>query len=285
MLPITWNDVAPHLMDEGYELPPFTTSAAVLTADEDLMTAGDPSAAFHLASVTKLLTTWATLIAADRGHVGLDVPVQREGVPETVTLRHLLAHASGAPVEHGMPFQAPQWRRNYSNYGMEIVGELVSQATGVPFEQWVSDRLFTPLGMSASALPGSPAHGGYSTISDLGRFIREILNPTLIPEELATQAFTVQWPELAGIVPGYGRFAPCPWGMGFQVRGESEHWMPTNASTKTVGHFGRSGSFVWVDHERGVGAAFLGQQQFGEWHHRNWGRLNRAIVRVFDRQR
>ena len=47
------------------------------------------------------------------------------------------------------------------------------------------------------------------------------------------------------MLPGYGRFDPCDWGLGFELKDAKEpHWTGARNSPSTFGHFGRSGSFV-----------------------------------------
>ena len=56
------------------------------------------------------------------------------------------------------------------------------------------------------------------------------------------------FPGLDGFVPGYGRHRPCDWGLGFEIRGhKSPHWTAPSASPETFGHFGQSGTFLWID--------------------------------------
>lgn len=74
-------------------------AAGVVSAIGELGTIGDRARVFPLASVTKLLTSMATLIAVEEGTVDLDEPAG----PEGSTVRHLLAHASGLGVERGDP--------------------------------------------------------------------------------------------------------------------------------------------------------------------------------------
>jgi CubicO group peptidase (beta-lactamase class C family) len=58
---------------------------------------------FAWASVTKLATAVAMLVAAEEGLVDLDEPAG----PPGSTLRHLLAHASGLPFDPGAPIARP----------------------------------------------------------------------------------------------------------------------------------------------------------------------------------
>ena len=63
---------------------------------------------------------------------------------------------------------------------------------------------------------------------------------------------SVQFPGLAGVLPDYGRFDPLDWGLGVQLNTRPPSWMGERTSLRTVGHFGGSGTFVWVDPEARV---------------------------------
>ena len=73
-------------------------------------------------------------------------------------------------------------------------------------------------------------------------------------------------PSSAGIVPGVGRFDPCPWGLGVEIRGEkSPHWTGRANSPATFGHFGGAGTMMWVDPLADVGVVALTDRPFDEW--------------------
>jgi CubicO group peptidase (beta-lactamase class C family) len=76
----------------------------------------------------------------------------------------------------------------------------------------------------------------------------------------------VQFPDLNGIIPGVGRYTPCPWGLGFEIRGTKQpHWTGTTNSTSTFGHFGGAGTFIWVDPAQGVACLVLTNRPFDKW--------------------
>ncbi|MFT5224033.1 MAG: CubicO group peptidase (beta-lactamase class C family), partial [Glaciecola sp.] len=164
---------------------------------------------FALASVTKPLASWGVLVAIERGQLSLQDPAG----PEGSTVAHLLAHASGLAPEAGGRDVAVASRRIYSNQAYEVLGDLVTQATGVPFARWLDEVVFTPLGMNATRLDGSPAKDAHASVRDLLAFARELLTPTLLSSDLHAQATQAQWPELDGVLPGYGRQSPNPWGL------------------------------------------------------------------------
>lgn len=254
---------------------PFAHSLALLVGGEVAYSQGDTSAVHPLASVTKLCAAWASLVAIDRGLLGLEDPAG----PEGSSVRHLLAHASGLPFDSREPQCAPGKRRIYSNAGFDVLGDAVAEATGTPIGRWIEESVFEPLGMSTAEVPGSPAASGFASVEDLLALGAEMLHPRLISEELSAQAAIVQFPDLAGVVPGYGRHTPCPWGLGLEIRGaKSPHWTAPSAPPTTFGHFGVSGSFLWVDREHDACAAFLGDRDFGPWHKEHWSVLNEELL-------
>jgi CubicO group peptidase (beta-lactamase class C family) len=253
--------------------------AAVVAADGTVLgRAGETERSFQLASVTKPLAAWAVLIAVEEGTVALDDPVGQPGC----TLRHLLAHAGGYQFEGPEPITTPGRRRIYSNTGFELAAGAVEQAAGIPFTDYLADAVLAPLGMGETALRGSAAHGCRSTVDDLIAFVVELQQPRLVDPGTATDAFTAQYPELAGIVPGVGRFDPCPWGLGLEIRGDkSPHWTGRTNSSATVGHFGGAGTMMWVDPDAGCGLIALTDRPFDDWSieaMKRWPELSDAVV-------
>ncbi|GAA4419286.1 serine hydrolase domain-containing protein [Georgenia halophila] len=246
----------------------------VSSADGVIDTYGEPATVFPWASVTKLLSATATLVAIDRGMVDLDSPAG----PEGSTVRHLLAHASGLPFDAGAALSEPGKRRVYSNLGIETLAERVAEAVGRDFAEWVEESVIAPLGMSAM-MEGSPAHGASGSAEDLALLGRELLAPTLLGQDLFAEATTVVFPGLPGVLPGFGRQEHNDWGLGFEIRDDkSPHWTGQRSSPRTFGHFGQSGSFLWVDPDAGLATAFLGAEPFGEWATQVWPPLTDAIL-------
>jgi CubicO group peptidase (beta-lactamase class C family) len=253
--------------------------AAVVGADGSVLgRAGETERSFRLASVTKPLAAWAILIATEEGIVALDDPVGQPGC----TLRHLLAHAGGYQFEGAEPITKPGRRRIYSNTGFDLAAGAVERAAEIGFARYLAEAVLAPLDMGATALHGSAAHGCRSTVDDMIAFIAELQRPTLVHGDTATDAFTAQYPELAGIVPGVGRFDPCPWGLGLEIRGDkSPHWTGRTNSSATVGHFGGAGTMMWVDPAAGCGLVALTDRAFDDWSieaMKRWPELSDAVV-------
>jgi CubicO group peptidase (beta-lactamase class C family) len=230
---------------------------------------------FAWASVTKLLTATAVLIAVEEGLVSLD---QAAG-PPGATLRHLLAHASGLPLDGDVAQARPGTKRIYSNAGIELAAGMVARESGMSFGAYLSEAVIEPLGLDATTLEGSPAWGAVGPLDDLLAFGRHLLAPTILAAETLAIATTVAFPDLAGVLPGFGYQAPNDWGLGFELRdGKRPHWTATTNSPATFGHFGRSGSFLWVDPALGLVCAGLAGRDFGPWAARAWPRLSDAVV-------
>ncbi len=254
-------------------------SAAVVGADGAVLErAGDPDRRYRLASLTKPMTAWAALVAVEEGIIGLDQPLGQPGC----TLRHLLAHAGGYPFDGDEPIAVPERRRIYSNTGIEMVAVAVAESAGMPFDEYLAAAVFDPLGMTGARLEGSAAHAAWARVDDVVRFLAEAQRPTLLDVASADEAFRAQWPDLAGIVPGVGRFDPCPWGLGFEIRGDkTPHWTGLTNSASTFGHFGGGGTMMWVDPAVGVALVALTDREFDEWREealRAWPALSDAVI-------
>ena len=178
-------------------LPSFDVALVLRVGGDIVYSHGDVDRVFPLASVTKPIVAWSALVAVDRGLVGLDDPAG----PEGSTVRHLLAHASGLPFEGRRPVAAPEKRRIYSNEGFDILGEVLEAATGVGVAQWVREAVFEPLGMVSADIPGSPAHAGVASASDVSFFGAELARPTLVSAPLAALAAL----DRARCLPSYHR--------------------------------------------------------------------------------
>ena len=87
-----------------------------------------------------------------------------------------------------------------------------------------------------------------------------------------------QFPELAGVLPGWGRQDPCPWGFGPEIKGHKEpHWTGSTASPNTFGHFGGSGTFLWVDPDIDLACITLTDRDFGDWAVAAWPPFSDAV--------
>ena len=253
--------------------PVETAAVGVTSPTETMASTGPLDKALPLASVTKLLTAMAVLVAVEEETLSLDDPVG----PEGSTVAHLLAHASGLGFDGGR-LAKPGRHRIYSNTGFGLLGDLLAAASGIPFETYTTEAVLEPLGMAATRM-GHPAYGALSTATDLLRLGRELLVPRVLSPAMLARATTVAFPGLDGVMPGFGRQNPNDWGLGFELRdGKTPHWTGRGNSPRTFGHFGRSGTFLWVDPEASLACACVTDRDFGPWAAEAWPALSDEIL-------
>jgi D-alanyl-D-alanine carboxypeptidase len=147
-----------------------------------------PDTLYRIASITKLFTSTAIMQLRDAGKLRLDDPLTQhvpwfkigQTYPDAppITIQHLLTHTAGLPREAGSAYwtdnnfptvedarrRVPElstalptetsWK--YSNFGLALAGEVVASAAGQPFEEYVSERILKPLGMSRTFVKTPP---------------------------------------------------------------------------------------------------------------------------------
>ena len=139
-----------------------------------------PQTPFMLASVSKPLTALGIMQLVAAGKIDLDAPVQRyipwfrvadETASRQITVRHLLLHTSGLSGRSDLAYagssedavdaieQRVRALRSvelthpagtiyeYSNTGYQVLGLLIQQVTGEPYEAYVQAHVFSPLAM------------------------------------------------------------------------------------------------------------------------------------------
>ncbi len=255
-------------------------AAGVASRRGALDAVGDRTRVVPLASVTKIVTALAVLVAAEEGIVDLDGPAG----PPGSTVRHLLAHASGLPFEGEGRLRPVGERRLYSNEGFRVLARVVSHHAEMPFAAYAEAAITAPLGLRIDT-SGHPGAGMRGSLDDLLALGRELLEPRLIGAQTLAEATTVQFPGLEGVLPGFGRMTPNDWGLGFELRnGKSPHWTGERNSPSTFGHFGRSGTFLWIDPAAGVACACVTTQGFGDWARAAWPSLADAVLAEWSTQ-
>lgn len=263
--------------------PVSAAAAAVVRGDGTVVgTYGPVDRTFPLASVTKPLAAYAVLVAYEEGAIDLD----EAAGPAGSTVRHLLAHTSGLAFDEHRVTAEPGVRRLYSNAGFEVLGDHVAKATDIPFAEYLRQAVWEPLGMTATALEGggSPAKDGVSSVTDLARFAAELQAPRLLDPRTVAEAMTVQYPGTKGVLPGYGHQNPNDWGLGFEIRdGKAPHWTGASSSSRTFGHFGQSGTFLWVDPDAELACTVLTDRAFGPWAVEVWPGFTDAVLEEFRR--
>ncbi|MFO7164175.1 MAG: serine hydrolase domain-containing protein [Mycolicibacterium hassiacum] len=268
-------------LDVIADWPVTNAAAAVIGPSGVLAEYGDARRRFALASVTKPLAARAALIAVEEGAVELDTPAG----PPGATVRHLLAHTAGYSMQEATTVARPGRRRVYSNYGFAVLAQTIEQATGIEFTRYLTEAVFDPLGMADTTLDGGAAAAGYgavSTVADLARFAGDLLRPVTVSAQLHAEATSVQFPGLDGVLPGFGVQRPNDWGLGFEIRdAKSPHWTGSANSPATYGHFGQSGTFLWVDPVADLALVVLTDRAFGDWVYAPWPALADEVLREF----
>ena len=148
----------------------------------------------------------------------------------------------------------------------------------MPFADYLRAAVLEPLGMRGD-LRGSAASEYHGDLGDLISFAQEMLEPRVVAPETLAEAVSVQFPGLGGVLPDFGRFDPNDWGIGFELRdAKAPHWTGARNSPRTFGHFGGSGTFLWVDPVAGVSLGCLTDREFGDWAKEAWPRLSDAVL-------
>ncbi len=147
---------------------------------------------FRIASISKTFTWIALMQLVESGRVDLEAPantylppalqIPADGFAQPVLVRHLMTHTAGfedlvaghlfiANPETALPLvdalvrhrprrvRAPGIASVYSNYGTALAGALVQNVSGMAFEDYVEQRILTPLGLQNTTFrePYSPA--------------------------------------------------------------------------------------------------------------------------------
>lgn len=202
-------------------------------ADMKKKTPVDPATtAFRIASISKLFTWVSVMQLVEQGRLSLDTGIStyldfqiRPAFGKPITLRNLMTHTGGfEEADRDLIVVDPKWKISlrqylmddqpvqmfppgvipaYSNYGVGVAGYIVQRTSGEPFEKYVREHIFAPLGMTHSGfeqpLPDgitvsdgykatdakpvgfefvqpAPAGGLSTTAADMGRFGMMLLN-------------------------------------------------------------------------------------------------------------
>lgn len=201
---------------------------------------------FAIASVSKQFTAACVYLLRDQGKLSLDAPLS-DYLPDyryasKVTLRQILQMRSGISSDMEAceaaigsrlddtvvvenlnrlePDFPPGAHFTYNNCGYDLAGALVARLSGMPFDRFIEEHIFKPLGMSSSyqlsTRTDSDFAEGYkkegkgwalepataadrvfasgnlgSTVSDLQRWDRALLSATLLPRKTLDEVFAV----------------------------------------------------------------------------------------------
>jgi CubicO group peptidase (beta-lactamase class C family) len=237
---------------------------------ERLGEAGDLDVVRSWASVSKMAVAMAFGVEIDWD---LHQFSQNFG-PHGATLANLLSHSSGLGLEEGDPTVAVATKRVYSNVGIDHAVSVVVQDRDPA--QWLEERVFLPLGMATTQLQGRPCADVYGSTEDLATLGAAWLRPDGVTTQTRNRQIKAYLPELSGIVPGFGRFSPCPWGLGPEVRGTKEHWMG-DWPAESFGHFGQSGAMMLLNVDQQIGLVATSTEPFGPWAVKLWPRWTSSM--------
>jgi len=148
----------------------------------------------------------------------------------------------------------------------------------MPFTEYLRAAVLGPLEMGAE-LRGSAGSELHGSLDDAVKLAAEWQRPRLVAPETVAEATSVQFPGLVGVLPDIGRMEPNDWGLGVELRDAKQpHWTGAQNSPRTFGHFGGSGTFLWVDPEADVALACLTDLDFGPWALEAWPALADAVL-------
>ena len=159
-----------------------------------------PTTKFRLGSITKQFTAASILLLEERGKLTLDDPIKKH-MPDApaawdkITIYNLLTHTSGIPNFTNLPEYrslkledtpvaktvatvrdkplefAPGEKMSYSNSGYLVLGYVIERISGGSYAKFVTDNIFTPLGMKDSGYDSNTAiiprrAAGYVPVGD-----------------------------------------------------------------------------------------------------------------------
>jgi CubicO group peptidase (beta-lactamase class C family) len=290
---------------------------------ESNLWAGTPASTetvYLIGSTFKTQSTMALLQLMEAGKFSLDDPVRDylpgvsirgERANSPVTFRHLLTHTSGMPAAYGghnvwgetvppplavyladslMAVRPPLQQVVYSNLAYSLVGYLVEVISGVPYKDYIQNRVWDPLGMTSTAFAptremeerlsipytldqrtGRPVAAGrtkanvwpagivYGTVHDQAAWVRFNLGDgsfegeRLLEPATLDEMFRLQYRQFSG--------RPMGGGWGYENPGYGLTWWTTTRNRETF--FAHSGSvsgytaFIMGNRTRGFGIALL----------------------------
>ncbi len=262
---------------------------------------------FQIMSMTKPVTCAGIMILIDEGRVALIDPVEKylpefkgKQISRPITIRDLMTHTSGLPAAPPdgfdkaahtlaevvaaarMPTFEPGSKWSYSNMGIATLGRIIEVVAGKPFEQFIDERILTPLKMKDTSffLPGDkegrlsavytddngklvrqddairfrrgakspmPEGGLYSTAGDMARFYQMMLNGGSLDSRQVLSRAAVALMTTVHTGDLKTGFAPgMGYGLGWAVVREAAGTFRYN-SIGTFSHGGAYRTYGWVD--------------------------------------
>ncbi|HVJ69766.1 MAG TPA: serine hydrolase, partial [Caulifigura sp.] len=291
-----------------------------------------PDNMFFIASMTKPQAAAALMILEQEGELSVDDPVSKyipafanlkhkDGTPvkTALTIKHVLTHTNGL-TGYGPPKTHPEKRtleeqcellakspvafepgsKWQYGWGLQVVGRIVEVVSGKPFDTFLSERIFTPLGMKnatfnmnaeqagrlavlyklnekkdglvpgtntiASSEPNAgqvpmPSGGLFATVDDVGRFYQMLLNGGELDGVRILKPETVK--KMTSLQTGDLTTGFTPgngWGLGVCLVREPQG-ISAALSPGSFGHGGAYGTQVWCDPVKGTLYILMIQRQ------------------------
>jgi CubicO group peptidase (beta-lactamase class C family) len=257
------------------------STVAVIDPHDKLHIAGSKDGPFAWASITKVLTAYVFADAVADGVIAFEDETTIPGI----TFADLLSHASGIRAGDEASIE-PRTKRIYTNEAYDIAERELINALGAGFEDVTVAQLFAD-GISQAwdstiVMRDSCAHSAFGTFDDLVILLREMRQPRVVDPAIHAQLTQPYLPNLSGVVPGWGHFTHCVWGIGYEIHAEKkDHWMGTLLSPESFGHFGMSGSFVVHDPIQNISIACSSRKDFGPWAKKVWPALVDELVKQY----
>jgi CubicO group peptidase (beta-lactamase class C family) len=279
---------------------------------------------FWIASMTKSINATAIMILVDEGKLSLDAPAAQwfpelgkaklaDGQPpeHPITLRHLLSHTAGIAFPPRKATDGAVSLKSYAlslvkapltfapgnsyeyGFGPTVAGRILEMVSGMPYEDFLAQRIFKPLkmndtqfnpddahrartartykrdeesnqlvpGHNAFVMPDSqtkrmvePSGGLFSTAADMGRFYAMIANGGELDGTRILSSKAVK--DMTTPVTAGGKLQG--YAAGWQVNTASQRPSPA-MPVGSHGHGGAFGTHGWIDSEHGIVTVFLVQ--------------------------
>ena len=283
---------------------------------------------FDVRSVTKPVTAIGIMILMEEGKLALNDPVEKylpdfritrktQGPPNPITIHHLLTHTAGMPFNRPSEIEDITIRRDrtlsdvvailskqepefepgtqfrYYTGGFAILGRIIEVVSGKPYEQFIKERIFDPLGMkdsfffvpaekqnrvasiyrsqdgklsrwkeieaySMSAKYPGPEFGMYSTASDLASLCQMMLDGGIFKGRRILSKMSVEEMTKNHTLDIKSALTqrPAYQGLGWALSGDPMSDFPLT-SAGSYGHNGAFGSIIWIDPSKGLVRIFL----------------------------
>ena len=288
---------------------------------------------FDIRSVTKPITAIGIMVLMEEGKLTLNEPIEKylpefrapgqtQDSPNRITILHLLTHTSGMPMNRPVEIEditvkrdrtlaevvsilsrqrpefEPGTQFRYYSGGFAILGRIIEVVSGKPFEQFIKERIFNPLGMKDSfffvpiekqnrvasmyrlqdgklnrwkeietyvrnaKFPG-PEFGMYSTVSDLASLCQMMLNGGSFKGKRILSRMSVETMTQNHTlnIKSAVTQRPAYQGLGWGLSGDPMEDFPLT-SPGSFGHNGAFGAIVWIDPKKELIRIFL-EHRFG----------------------